>query len=546
MRPRLAALAALIAALAAAGLLARVRRRETARLAAERAAAVRAHDAAAAVDACLFGAPGLPDRDLAARARRVALHPDTAAAWPGACAPHVRALAAASPANAAAAALLRALGDAALPAAITAFREGAGEGAAFAWVPRAVELRRADRAHAASRGLGPARAPRVPEAHALASTAGDVVPASVAPGATVAGWSASAGTLSVLFVEPSHERVFCRSRDRGVTVACRRLGAGDDAPSWLVGNDGPEALLLRGLPTASVAPADAPDAPVFIVGRALAASLPVRVAGDVFHAVAEGPGAPALARCVRGGACAFTPLGVPAQRESAILSTGRARWWVGVAGPDATPSLDARRLDDAAPAPAVRVTGLSSTGALLASCHAPGVAYVAVTDGARAHLVVAEGDAAPRLVGSFDAVTPPAELACDASGAALVGASRAQGCERGGDCPPSVALEGLARAVRVGGELVAVWATRDGGDGLRARHGAPRAFSSARAFAVDDDAAHGGLSARDLWLFAVDDRVVLFASGATTAVLWSDDRGERWHSAREPVEVRPMRLGRVR
>ena len=63
---------------------------------------------------------------------------------------------------------------------------------------------------------------------------------------------------------------------------------------------------------------------------------------------------------------------------------------------------------------------------------------------------------------------------------------------------------------------------------------------------MDDDAAHGGVSARDLWLFTAGDRLVLFATGATTAVLWSDDRGERWHASREPVDARPMRLGVVR
>lgn len=73
-------------------------------------------------------------------------------------------------------------------------------------------------------------------------------------------------------------------------------------------------------------------------------------------------------------------------------------------------------------------------------------------------------------------------------------------------------------------------------------------FQSAPTVAIDDDAAHGGISARGLWLFSAGDRLSLFATGATTAALWSDDRGASWHPASEAFEggARPARMGSVR
>jgi len=557
MRPRVVALVVLAVVLALAAALARRRHLDARRLADQRAAAVGAHALSATLDRCLFGDEPVDDRSLVARARRVALHRDTAPTWPGACATHALALvdavrrAPAPPtplvrAADRAMAVTRALTDNALPAAVKGFRDGTSDVDAFAWAPLVAALHVADRSLATAYGLGPARALRVPALHALASAAGDVVPVSVAPGATVAGVSAAAGTLSVLFIEPGRERVFCRTRDRGVTVACRRL-SGDATPRYLVANDDAEALLLRADPNATIAPADALDAPVFTLGGPLVPSLAARVSGGTLYAVADVAGAMTLARCPRGAPCARFPLGAPATGDAAVLSTGAARWWLGVATPDASPSLVARRLSpDAPPAEPVTVTALTSAATLLASCRADGVAYVAATDGARAHLVAFEADGPPRVLGALQGVGAPAELACDAMGATLVGTSLVGSCARRGGCAEPFALDGQRRVARVGGELVVVSTTRDGGDGLRARHGAPGELTRARAFAVDDDAAHGGVSARDLWLFTAGDRLVLFATGATTAVLWSDDRGERWHASREPVDARPMRLGVVR
>jgi hypothetical protein len=557
MRPRVVALVVLAVVLGLAAALARRRHLDARRLADQRAAAVGAHALSAALDRCLFGDEPVDDRSLAARARRVALHRDTAPAWPGACATHALALvdavrrAPAPPpplARAAdrAMAVTRALTDNALLAATKGFRDGTSDVDAFTWAPLVAALHAADRSLATAYGLGPARAPRVPAPRALASAAGDLVPASVAPGATVAGVSAAAGTLSVLFIEPGRERVFCRTRDRGVTVACRRL-RGDVAPPYLVANDDAEALLLRADPGATIAPADSLDAPVFTVGAPLVRSLAARVSGGTLYAVADVAGAMTLARCPRGAPCARFPLGAAVTGDAAVLSSSAARWWLGVATSDATPALVARRLSpDAPPADPVTVTALTSGATLLASCHADGVAYAAASDGPRAHLVAFEADAPPRVLGTLTGVGVPAELVCDAAGATLVGASLVGSCERRGGCAEPVALDGQRRVARVGGELVVVSTTRDGGDGLRARHGAPGEITRARAWAVDDDAAHGGVSARDLWLFTAGDHLVLFATGATTAVLWSSDRGERWQASREPVDARPMRLGVVR
>ena len=57
-----------------------------------------------------------------------------------------------------------------------------------------------------------------------------------------------------------------------------------------------------------------------------------------------------------------------------------------------------------------------------------------------------------------------------------------------------------------------------------------------------------GISARSLWLFSAGDRLGLFATGATTAALWSDDRGATWQPAREGFDgsVRPARMGALR
>ena len=44
------------------------------------------------------------------------------------------------------------------------------------------------------------------------------------------------------------------------------------------------------------------------------------------------------------------------------------------------------------------------------------------------------------------------------------------------------------------------------------------------------------------------DRLALFATGATTVALWSDDRGATWQPAREGFDgaIRPARMGALR
>ena len=98
---------------------------------------------------------------------------------------------------------------------------------------------------------------------------------------------------------------------------------------------------------------------------------------------------------------------------------------------------------------------------------------------------------------------------------------------------------------------------RGAGEGLSADAVAAVAASVAAAAAAvptvgggapfaDEADAHFGVrvSARALWLFTAGDRLVLFATGATTTVLYSDDRGARWTAAREGFDgtVRPMRM----
>ncbi len=557
MRPRLVALVVLAVVLALAAALARRRHLDARRLADQRAAAVGAHALSATLDRCLFGEEPVDDR-ARPRARRVALHRDTAPAWPGACATHALALvdavrrAPAPPpplARAAdrAMAVTRALTDNALLAAAKGFRDGTSDVDAFAWAPLVAALHAADRSLATAYGLGPARAPRVPAPRALASAAGDVVPASVAPGSTVAGVSAAAGTLSVLFIEPGRERVFCRTRDRGVTVACRRL-RGDVAPGYLVANDDAEALLLRADPGATIAPADALDAPVFTVGGPLVRSLAARVSGGTLYAVADVAGAMTLARCPRGAPCARFPLGAP--RRATPRCSPRAPPAGGSAWrrPDATPALVARRLSPDAPPADARHGDGPRLGRHAARELPRRRRRVRRRDrrGPRAPRRLRSGCAPARPRGAHGRRRPRGARVRRGGRDARRDLALVGSCERRGGCAEPVALDGQRSVARVGGELVVVSTTRDGGDGLRARHGAPGDVARARAFAVDDDAAHGGVSARDLWLFTAGDHLVLFATGATTAVLWSSDRGERWQASREPVDARPMRLGVVR
>ncbi len=546
-------LVALVALLASGAFF--VSRRREART---RAAAQRASARAMELTACVLGEAPLP-RDVtatSARLRRIALSPTTPATWPSSCAPMARAVVDESREHAPltrlserAAALSAALMSSSLAGEIQGFREGRNGLSldAVAAPLRALSVEAGLVASSFGR-VRPARARDLPRP--LAALGGDLIPVSIAQGSVVAGTNLAAGTLSALFIEPTRERVFCRSRDRGATWSCRRF-AREGSPQYLIASDDPEAVSLVESPagTASFAPIDALAQPVFTIAKPLVSSLPARLVGGSLLAVTADGVSSVLQRCARGGACVEAPLGAPARLESVIARAANDTWWIGVTGEAASLSLDARSVP-AAPAAlgaVTHITELRSPSTLLTSCHADGVSYVAAVDAPGTHLFALEAGHAPRSLGSMNQAGLPFELVCDSEGATLVGGNGAQSCRRSGGCAPKLTFDVPRRFARVGGELVMVSIARDG-DGLRVRHGDPMNFHRAPTAALDDDAAHGGLSARSLWLLSAGDRLALFATGATTAALWSDDRGASWHPASEAFEcsARPARRGSLR
>lgn len=554
MRSRVFLIVAL-AALAASGWFFLSRRRA----AHARATAQLADALASRLTVCVVGETS-PARDVAAmnaRLRRVALASTTPAVWPMNCSARARAIVEMAHGEAhlaklstQAAALATALDRDAILGEVTAFREGrAGlPFDAIATALRGLHVEATILAGTYGRSRERPRETNLPTA--LAPIGGDLIPVSIAQGAVVAGSNSVAGTLSALFIEPTRERVFCRSRDRGGSWTCRRF-AREGAPQYLVGSDAPEAITLVESPagTAAFASLDALTQPVFSLTKPIVPSLAARVSNGALVAVtADGPRA-VLQRCARGGACVEAPLGTPSRLESVLVRAGSDAWWVGVSGEANALSLDARSVS-AAPAPlgeVQHVTTLHSPSTLLASCNAEGVSYVAAVDAPGTHLFAVEPGHAPRELGDVAQSGLPFELLCDAQGVTLVGGSSAQSCRREGGCAPALSFEVPRRFARIGGELVMVSIARDG-DGLRVRHGDPMNFATAPTAAIDDDAAHGGISARSLWLFSAGDRLALFATGATTVALWSDDRGATWQPAREGFDgaIRPARMGALR
>lgn len=554
MRSRLFLLVALAALVASGRFFVARRRAARARVTAQQAASL-----ASGLASCVLGASP-PSRDVpsvTARLRRVALAPTTPPTWPSRCASNARTLAAMARGEALLArlsthaeALAAGLSRDALGAEITAFREGRA-GASFdamAASLRGLQVEAGVLTGSFGRARAVVRETDLPTP--LAPVSGDLIPVSVAQGSVVAGVNFAAGTLSALFIEPTRERVFCRSRDRGGSWTCRRF-AREGAPQYLVGSDEPEAItLVESAPgTAAFASVDALARPLFTLTKPLVSSLPVRVMRGALAAVTADGTSSVLTRCARGGACVEAPLGAPARLESVLAVAGSDAWWIGVTGDGDALSLDARAVPDA-PAPLGEVrslTALRSPSTLLTSCHAEGVSYVAAVDAPGAHLFVLEPGHAPRALEGVSPCGLPFELLCDTQGVTLVGGGSAQSCRRAGGCAAKETSEAPRRLARSGGALVMVSIARDG-DGLRVRRGDPMNFASATATAIDDDAAHGGLSARALWLFSAGDRLALFATGATTVALWSDDRGASWTPAREGFEgaPRPARMGSPR
>lgn len=539
-------------------------RRREARRVREVVVKVVAH--ASSLGGCLLGNGAIPTRPeaLHARVRRLALGAPPGAPWVAGCAGHLDALnklvtETPRPTDGLRALaprvedLRRALTGPEATAAITRFREGDGAAGIDAWVAPWRRLHAQVAALAQREGLA------APVAHIrnaptlLPTVTDDVLPLSLDPGSVLDGVNLAGGVFSVLFVEPSRDRVFCRTRDEGASVRCQRFATRPDGDivTWLVAHDRPEALVLVDhagrraavppLPVMSVASVDALDQPLYTLSTPIAQSLPVAVSEGTLYAMTRAGEAVSLERVARGSASRnVAPADVPSGREAVVTLAGDRAWWVGVGENAArSPVLLARRLPGSvteALAPATEVTALRSPSALLSACRAGARAWVMVNDAPLTRLIAIDAEGA-HVAGDPVRVDIPATIACDDRGAVIAGETHAHHCTLDG-CAQHWDLPGLRRFARVDGEVAEVYTTRDGGDALRARHATPERFASTPATAIDDDAAHGGLSARGLWLFTVGHKLVLFVAGSATSVLWSDDRGDHWHAAREAVETR--------
>jgi hypothetical protein len=499
-------------------------------------------------------------------ARRIALAPSTPDDWPRRCAQHAHAIEAAAadvsrPVEslravvASAQTLTQTLRDPARTGLAGPFRRG-DVALATPWIDAYLALH--DRA---ARFVGAYRtphntAPPREVAAVLPSLRGDAIPVSMTPGAVLAGVNNVGGVLSVLFIDASLDRIFCRSRDRGASMRCRRFAHGSEdapvaAPRYLISNDAPEALLLSDRPGPAVF--SAPDAfatALFLMPLPLLSSLPARVVDGALYAVADDGGRALFVRCERGGTCTRWPADVASLHEAVIVSTQRARaWWIGRADTlEHQTALTTRALSRDAPGALTTLAPLGRDVMLLAACQANDSAYAVAVEGARAHVVALRGDGTPRHIATARAPDLPFELVCDARGVTLAGATTLQSCGIEGRCTARVTLSGTHRVARIDGDVVLVTTTRDGGNGLRVRRASPEDIVDARVLAVADDAAHGGVSAHALWIVPAGDRLVMFAaSHEATVVLYSDD-GLRWMASREALDegARPMRLGSFR
>jgi hypothetical protein len=527
---------------------------------------VRVVDHTSSLEGCLLGNGAIPTRPdaLNARVRRLALGTPRGALWVTGCASHLDALKKLATETPRPTDPLRALAPRIedlhrvlmgheTHSALTRFRAGDGAEGIDAWVAPLQRLHAQTAALARTEGL---RAPvaRVTNAPRLLPTVTeDVLPFSLDPGSVLDGVNLAGGVFSVLFVEPSRDRVFCRTRDEGTSIRCQRFATRPDGDivTWLVAHDRPEALVLvdhagrratlPSLPVMSVASIDALDQPLYTLSAPIAQSLPLAVSEGMLYAMTRAGETVSLERVGRGSAArSSVAAGVPSGREAVITLAGGRAWWISVGENAAhSPVLLARSLPGSvteALAPPAEVTALRASSALLSACRAGERAWVMVNDAPLTRLVVIDADGA-RVVGEPVRVDIPAAVTCDDGGAVLAGETHAHHCTRDG-CSQQWEIPGLRRFARVDGEVVEVYATRDGGSALRVRHATPERFVSATAAAIDDDAAHGGLSAQGLWLFTVGHRLVLFVAGSATSVLWSEDHGDHWHAAREAVETR--------
>ncbi len=504
-------------------------------------------DPMARVEGCLFGTepPSARAGEFPRHLRRVALGPDTARAWPSRC---VEPLAANRPSTPELDALRTALrADDALVATLRRDGSSADLGA---WRPAWDALRAevSDRLAAAGVSL---REPSLADApRPRAVEVGDDLPVSLSESATTIGTSLGDGVLSVMWVDRSRERIFCRSRDGGGTVKCRRFPA--PGPSGgvlaLLASDRAEALVLvdQGAASYAVASADDPWSPLFGLRGIPLTSLPLRVRRDVVFAVTQRAGHAQFEQVVRAVPGAVVPLGpeVGLDRESALVAAGDPStvWWVTSTATPGGLALDFRGLgtQSAWRSPA----SLQSPAALLTTCHAGGLAYVAVADAAATRVLVIDAQG-PRELGSVGVLGRSLRLSCDAAGVTLVGETAFQSCALPSGCTEPVTVPGLRALARAGDTLVMVRAVGE--------HDAPRVVrrplatpgSDARdeVVVLSDDTRHGGLAVRAAWMFTSGSRLLLFMSGDATVVRWSDDQGRSWHASREADDTpaRPMR-----
>jgi hypothetical protein len=504
-------------------------------------------DPMARVEGCLFGTDGAPASaaELPRQLRRVALGPDAARGWPSRCL-DLLAPAGGSAEEAAVARLRAALRSD--DAQVASLRRDGVSSELGGWRPQWLALRADVGRRLSSAGVSLRSASMVDAPRPRAVEPGEELPVSLSESATLAGASAGDGVLSMMWVDHSRERIFCRSRDGGGTIRCRRFAA--PGPSGgvlaLLASDRAEALVLvdQGAGSYGVASADDPWSPLFGLRGVPLQSLPLRARNDVVYAITTRGGRAQFEQVPRAAPGAVAPLGpeVSLERESALVAAGDPSlvWWVTSTATPGGLALDFRALgvQTAWRSP----TPLRSPAALLATCHAGPIAYVAVADAGQSRVLAIDAQG-PRELGLTEASGRAPRLSCDGAGVTVVGEGSFQSCGLSGGCTPPVRVPGLRALARSGDSLVMVRAVGE--------HEAPRVLrrplsaqdTDARdeLVVLSDDVRHGGLAARAAWIFSQGTRLLLFMSGDATVVRWSDDQGRSWHPSREANDV-PARL----
>lgn len=504
----------------------------------------------ARVEGCLFGDGAIPrERDAAARRFRRLAVGRGADRWPSRCVDGVSRDA--PPQLRADLAMLPRVWRP-VDAAVAAFREGGGALAVDAALAAHEDLR------AQVLGAFTAAGVRAPSPlaqgspRALEALTGDVLPIPLDASASLVATHLADGTFTALWIDRTRARVACRSRDRGASIRCWRVAAGDGGHTLvtLVGHDRAEALAMVEVtgPPASVhvASLDRLDAPLFPYTDHPVTSLAARVLSDTLLAAVQAPDGAALDRVARGDTRRTRDaLAVPDRRESVIVQAGappRAWWLANGLDPAGHDAVVARAVPASLDEPVGAASSVTSTDGpmvLLTACQSGHVTWVSAVGSTQASLIRVDGDG-PRAVASPAVPDLPSTLACGPDGATLLGATSVQHCDASGHCAAQEHREGPHRIVVAGDERVEVIRTDDGA--LRVRRADADALAQARFEPVADDAAHGGVTAQEMWLFALDERLLLVTAGDTAASLWSADRGRTWHASREADELPPRRL----